>query len=114
MHAGGGLRLHTRRLLVAADHAADVPYPDSLEFAREYGYGVSTDVWGLDAASARDPNEEYVASMSPEERRAYYTTLLGDDAARGVTGADEAYASEVEERTARFERQGAWARRTTR
>jgi len=88
------------------DHAADVPYPDSLEFAREYGYGVSTDVWGLDAASARDPNEEYVASMSPEERRAYYTTLLGDDAARGAPGEDEAYASEVEERTARFERQG--------
>ncbi|GEA86163.1 hypothetical protein [Cellulomonas cellasea] len=53
------------------------------EYAAEHGYGMST---SYDAPAAGeeewvDPNAEYVAAMSEEERAAYQAALFGDQAA---------------------------------
>ncbi|MGR4010882.1 hypothetical protein [Leucobacter sp. 1207-22] len=56
----------------------------SLEFAKEYGYGIVN--WpGMDDApeepedpsAYEDPNEDYVNSLSESEQAAYYETLYG-------------------------------------
>ncbi|KGM14020.1 hypothetical protein [Cellulomonas bogoriensis] len=56
----------------------------TLEFAEQYGYGITTDPWGhededriqeMDGWS--DPNQEYVEAMSDTERDAYYEALHG-------------------------------------
>lgn len=76
----------------------------SREFAEKYGYGISTDPWGMesaqsaaDGAVAGDPNEELLASMSDTERAAFETALYGaprEDVARlsvGVVGGEDEY-----------------------
>ncbi|HEY0215724.1 MAG TPA: hypothetical protein VGC57_04975 [Cellulomonas sp.] len=56
----------------------------TVEFAQQYGYGISTDPWGMDEqASAEepveyvDPNQDYVEAMSDGEREAYEAALWG-------------------------------------
>lgn len=55
----------------------------SREFAEKYGYGISTDPWGIDDSDASadsgasDPNEELLAGMSDGERDAFETALYG-------------------------------------
>lgn len=50
----------------------------SPEFAAQYGYGITTNpVLGEDAETPQDPNEAYVAAMSPSEQEAYYAALYG-------------------------------------
>lgn len=52
----------------------------SLEYAEQYGYGVTTDAWGgpLVEADVDDPNQERVEAMSESERAAYFTALWGE------------------------------------
>lgn len=91
------------------DAQEDVPQWDTLDFAKEYGYGITTDIWGLDEADTVDPNEEYVAAMSETEAEAYYYALLGENVGGGDVSADddeEGYDSEVEAITAEFENAG--------
>lgn len=61
----------------------------TVEFAEEYGYGLTTDPWGAseevpeepaDEEMWVDPNEDYVMTMSEGEREAYYLALYGDQA----------------------------------
>lgn len=64
----------------------DVPW-GSREFAETYGYGVTTDPYGIEAQQEAeylgevepwvDPNQEYVDAMSDSEREAYHETLNG-------------------------------------
>lgn len=64
----------------------DGPEWDSLEFAEQYGYGATTDPYGMQAAQETAPPEEtewvdanadYVASMSETEQAAYQDALWG-------------------------------------
>lgn len=61
----------------------DGPQWGTEEFAKEFGYGMSTDPWaGQDTESREggeyvDPNQEYVDSLSESEQQAYYETLHG-------------------------------------
>jgi hypothetical protein len=58
----------------------------SAEFAAQYGYGITTNpVLGEDAETPEDPNEEYVAAMSPSEQEAYYVALYGENYAETST-----------------------------
>lgn len=57
----------------------------TLEFAKEYGYGMTTDPWGAqDQAPPEqteefaDPNQDYVMAMSESEQQAYYAALAGE------------------------------------
>lgn len=53
----------------------------TLEFAQQYGYGISTNPWGdgmpADTDEWVDPNQEYVDAMSESERVAYEEALWG-------------------------------------
>jgi hypothetical protein len=67
----------------------------TLEFAEQYGYGISTDPWGMDDASVDpdayvDPNADYVASMSESEQEAYNAALWGEPV-EYVEGEEESY-----------------------
>lgn len=72
--------------------------PGTLEFAERYGYGLTTDPWGvgdLDPDALEDPNAEYVAAMSKAEQEAYRTALYGtygEPDASGQMPDDEALA----------------------
>lgn len=60
----------------------DGPQWGTEEFAKEFGYGMSTDPWGnsepsFDEEEYFDPNEEYVNSLSDSEREVYYEVLYG-------------------------------------
>jgi hypothetical protein len=76
----------------------------SMEFAEEYGYGISTDPWGMEDLPEPDqeyvdPNQEYLESMSESEQQAYSDALWGapqEDAA----GAEEDVAVEYDWTTA--------------
>jgi hypothetical protein len=59
--------------------ALDVEW-GSVEFAEQYGYGVTTDAWGdpLADADVDYPNQERVEAMSENERAAYGTALWGE------------------------------------
>jgi hypothetical protein len=58
----------------------------SAEFAAQYGYGITTSpVLGEDAETPEDPNEEYVAAMSPSEQEAYHVALYGENYAEMST-----------------------------
>ncbi|HMO11404.1 MAG TPA: hypothetical protein PKB06_07880, partial [Actinotalea sp.] len=58
----------------------------TLEFAKKYGYGATTNPWGDPSTEEPmdpdqewvDPNQEYVESMSETEQQAYYTALWGE------------------------------------
>jgi hypothetical protein len=58
----------------------------TLEFAKKWGYGATTNPWGeaveepIDEPGEVwiDPNQEYVESMSESEQAAYYTALYGE------------------------------------
>lgn len=57
----------------------------TLEFARKWGYGATTNPWGeMEPEPIEpgeewiDPNQEYVESMSESEQAAYYTALYGE------------------------------------
>lgn len=57
----------------------------TLEFAEQYGYGITTDPYGWeeeqpvdDGQEFVDPNDEYVQSMSQSEQEAYYAALWGE------------------------------------
>ena len=57
----------------------------TLEFAKKWGYGATTNPWGepveepVDPGEVWvDPNQEYVESMSESEQAAYYTALYGE------------------------------------
>lgn len=50
----------------------------SLEFAEQFGYGITTDPFVTGADEVTDPNAEYVAQMSDAERDAYLTALYGE------------------------------------
>lgn len=57
----------------------------TLEFAKKWGYGATTNPWGeaveepVDPGEEWiDPNQEYVESMSESEQQAYYTALYGE------------------------------------
>ncbi len=81
----------------------DLPDWGTLTWAEEYGYGVTTNPSGVDAAQeSADPNEEYVASMTDAEAAAYYTALYGDQTDGGDGTEEEEYDGEVEAMTARF------------
>lgn len=68
-----------------------------LEFAEQYGYGITTNPFTTGEDEVTDPNEEYVAAMSDAERDAYLTALYGaawsgdpaDDGDDGTDGAGE-------------------------
>lgn len=65
--------------------------PGSAEFAEQYGYGITTDPFTSGDTEVTDPNEAYVAAMSPAEQDAYLTALYGAGYAdAGATGEDEA------------------------
>ena len=55
----------------------------TLEFAEQYGYGISTDPWGMEdqtqpePETIEDPNQEYRDSMSESEQIAYDEALWG-------------------------------------
>lgn len=52
----------------------------TLEFAEQYGYGISTDPWGsadMPDTEWVDPNQEYLESMSEGEAAAYSEALYG-------------------------------------
>ncbi|GEN80683.1 hypothetical protein [Actinotalea fermentans] len=51
--------------------------PGSVEFAEQYGYGITTDPFTSGDAEVADPNEDRVAAMSDAERDAYLTALYG-------------------------------------
>lgn len=65
----------------------DIPW-GTLEFAKKYGYGMTTNPYS-ESASAEpepeqtwiDPNQAYVEAMSETEQQAYYTALYGDQTA---------------------------------
>jgi hypothetical protein len=55
----------------------------SMEFAEKYGYGISTDPWGMadqeqEQPEYVDPNADYIASMSESELEAYNAALWGE------------------------------------
>lgn len=64
------------------------------EFAKEFGYGITTDPWGGEMTGGEDdyvdPNGDYVNSLSESEQEAYYETLYG-------TGPTEEQMLEMEE-----------------
>jgi len=63
------------------EEAEDGPAYDSIEYARENGYGMTTPAAeAVDEAPAEefvDANADYVASMSESEQQAYYEALYG-------------------------------------
>ena len=80
----------------------------SVEFAKEYGFGIAT--WPGDDLEAEEetitaeeeaeqvsPNEKYVESLSASEQEAYYFTLYGDQEAMMVDTGDLAMEGESEE-----------------
>lgn len=69
----------------------------TLEFAEQFGYGITTDPFASGLEDVVDPNEAYVAAMSDAERDAYFAALYGEtwadaDAAGGdgAAGGDDA------------------------
>ncbi|MCS5733374.1 hypothetical protein [Herbiconiux daphne] len=70
--------------------------PGSEEFAKTYGYGVSTDPFGTadHEASVVDPNQAYVDSLSDGERSAYDAALWG--AASVVSPTDDPSGGTIE------------------
>jgi hypothetical protein len=56
-----------------------------LDFAKQFGYGIST-LWGHVSATA-DPNQRIRAALSPSDRRAYDLALGGDDPGATFTSA---------------------------
>jgi len=56
----------TRTVVVHDDEEEDI---ESVEWAQQYGYGVTTEPWADEAPSVEeewvDPNEDYVNAMSP-------------------------------------------------
>jgi hypothetical protein len=67
----------------AFEAASDDDQPEwgTLEFAKQYGYGISTyeelsGAWAV-GDGVSDPNTDYVNAMSPEEQTAYYEALYG-------------------------------------
>jgi hypothetical protein len=70
----------------------------TLEFAEQYGYGITTNPYGDPAESMPqeefvDPNAEYVESMSQSEQEAYFVALHGDQVfpEDGESGEDFVY-----------------------
>ncbi|HEY0215723.1 MAG TPA: hypothetical protein VGC57_04970 [Cellulomonas sp.] len=70
----------------------------TVEFAEQYGYGISTDPWGMasqvegDAGAWVDPNQDYLDAMSDSEREAYQQALYGaatDDVVQSEDDAGE-------------------------
>ncbi|MCS5719382.1 hypothetical protein N1027_14685 [Herbiconiux sp. CPCC 205763] len=54
--------------------------PESEEFAKTYGYGITTDPFGMESKPGEepvDPNAGYVASLSESEAMAYNDALWG-------------------------------------
>lgn len=50
----------------------------TLEFAEQFGYGITTDPFASGLEDVVDPNEAYVAAMSDAERDAYFAALYGE------------------------------------
>lgn len=71
----------------------------TLEFAEQYGYGLTTNPWSEEASTATsdestfvDPNQEYLDAMSETEQTAYYAALYGDmSVAEGDSGEEVEY-----------------------
>lgn len=59
--------------------------PGTLEFAEQYGYGITTDPWGFDEGSesvgTNDPNAAIIDAMSASEVEEYYAALYGSSTA---------------------------------
>jgi hypothetical protein len=70
------------------DAAAEGPEEEwgTLEFAKKWGYGVTTNPWGGGEAVEEpmpseewvDPNQDYLNAMSETEQQAYYAALYGN------------------------------------
>jgi hypothetical protein len=74
-------------MVAAADgDEGDGPQYGTLEFAKEFGYGVTTNPWAEeqpptgaeDQQEWVDPNQDYVNAMSETEQTAYYAALYGE------------------------------------
>jgi hypothetical protein len=81
-------------LSVAPENSATEPdlSPGTMEFAQQYGYGISIGAWGssIDAdGTLEDPNQRYRDSMSDGELAEYESALYGS-----TTDAETAYAWE--------------------
>lgn len=86
--APGDAVLYARKTLVAPEGGEDeIPW-GTLEFAEQWGYGItvqpemedpglSPEPVPVDPGMGEDPNSEYVAGMSESEQTAYYTALHG-------------------------------------
>lgn len=80
---------------------SDVPW-GTLEFAKKWGYGMTTNPYA-ESASAEpdpqqtwtDPNQAYVEAMSETEQQAYYAALYGDQSA-ATDGAGDGEAVEYD------------------
>lgn len=75
-----------RYIVVAPDpalaDARDFPYGiDDPRWARRHGLGLALRAAAAHMAGPTNPNNRYVASLSPERRRAYETALFGTEAA---------------------------------
>lgn len=79
--SGGGV-------VVSGDEDSDVPDWGTVEFAKLYGYGMTTseelsEAQGFDTSGSseeempEDPNADYVAAMTESEQQAYYEALYG-------------------------------------
>lgn len=55
----------------------DVPAVGTVEFAEQYGYGVTTGPWTDADGEWVDPNQAYVDAMSPATRSEYFAALYG-------------------------------------
>lgn len=71
---------------LVADHFLSAPPRGSQDYAAERGYGIlaafPTNILTHPAAKP-DPNQVYVDGLSPEEKHAFYQTLLGIDGSDG-------------------------------
>lgn len=76
----------------------DQPEWGTLEFAKKYGYGVTTDPWGDQGGGVvdpmpiddwEDPNAEIVEGMSEAEQTAYYAALYGEPMEEPLSPDDE-------------------------
>lgn len=59
----------------------DIPMQGTIEFAKEYGYGIVKSPWEdqmpSDEEEYVDPNQDYLDSLSESERNAFYEALSG-------------------------------------
>lgn len=76
----------------------DGPAWGTVDYAKRYGYGISTmmgDSDSSDEEAATDPNAEYYDSLSKSEREAYDKTLYGDMLVTVDTDSEEVESAEA-------------------